>query len=362
MRVVIDGVPIRGTSLGIVVENLLRGWDELDCGDDLHIVTGPDAGLTVPTPVTVHPIRLGDWPFVSRLRAQNVTVPRLCRELNADIMLGVVPATTIGPLPCPRAIIALDLRHELRPEQFSTSARLIRRASYAMGYHQASAIACISERTRHDLLTAHPRLRQRLVRVAPLGTDHVLRWPPKEPGGEFALAFGQWGNKNVDLVIDAWAILHARGETLPLVLVGLPAGAREGVQSKVNGLRLSDVVTVLPWLADQQFHQLFASASLVVFPSDFEGFGLPAAEAMRLGIPVVITPDPALQEVTGGHATVMDGWGPESLVRALPRARALSLAERADATTHASRFTWRRTAADVRETFELCLSGRRPAS
>jgi glycosyltransferase involved in cell wall biosynthesis len=362
MRVVIDGVPIRGTSLGVVVENLLKGWYQLDHDDELHIVVGPEGQVDVPPIVRVHPIHLGRYPTASRLHAQNVTVPGLCRELQADIMLGVTPATTVSRLPCPRAIIALDLRHELRPAQFSTKARVMRRASYAVGYRQAGAIACISERTRQDLLTAHPWLRRRLVRVALLGTDHVLSWPPQEPDGDYALAFGQWGNKNVDLVIDAWSLLHARGEAIPLMLVGLPAGARATVQSKVDGLHLSDVVTVLPWLADQPFHQLFASAGLVVFPSDFEGFGLPAVEAMRLGIPVVITPDPALREVTGGHATVMDGWGPESLARAFPRARALSLPDRDAATAHAAGFTWRSTAADVRETLELCLSGRRPAS
>ena len=70
---------------------------------------------------------------------------------------------------------------------------------------------CISQRTHDDLLAAHPFLRSRRVTVAQLGADHVLAWPPRRPAGpEYALAFGQWGNKNVDLVLDAWAILRSR--------------------------------------------------------------------------------------------------------------------------------------------------------
>ena len=69
-------------------------------------------------------------------------------------------------LPCPRAIIALDLRHEARPQQFTAGRRLLRRVSYGIGYHQADAIACISQRTSDDLLAAHPFLRSRRVTVA----------------------------------------------------------------------------------------------------------------------------------------------------------------------------------------------------
>jgi glycosyltransferase involved in cell wall biosynthesis len=356
MRVVIDGVPIRGTSLAIVVENLLHGWDQLGCDDDIHILVGPHAPLSLPASVTVHRVSLGRMPFAGRLQAQNVRVPQLCRDIRADVMLGVIPATTVGPLPCPRAIIALDLRHELRPEQFSRQARLKRRTSYGVGYRQAAAIVCISERTRQDLLSAHPRLRRRLVRVAPLGADHVLRWPPARSGPQFALAFGQWGNKNVHLVIDAWSLLHARGQSLPLTLIGLPEADRAAVQAKVDRLGLTDVVTVLPWLDAAPFQQQFASASLVVFPSDFEGFGLPAAEAMRLGIPLVVTPDPALLEVTAGRATVMDGWDAESLARAVPRARQKGPEHTSRARTRASEFTWRRTAAEVRETLSTAIA------
>ncbi|HEY5385858.1 MAG TPA: glycosyltransferase, partial [Acidimicrobiales bacterium] len=227
--------------------------------------------------------------------------------------------------------------------------RLLRRVSYGIGYHQADAIACISQRTHDDLLAAHPFLRARRVTVAPLGVDHVLAWPaPQGDGPGYALAFGQWMNKNVDLVLDAWAILHARSEAMPLVVVGLSVEARAAVEAGAAARGIGDLVTLRPWLDDHEFQQQFTSAALVVFPSDYEGFGLPAVEAMRLGIPVVVTPDPALLEVTGGLATVMDGWDAPALARAVPLARQTTAEELRAGVEHASTFTWQRTATDVR--------------
>jgi glycosyltransferase involved in cell wall biosynthesis len=265
-------------------------------------------------------------------------------------MLGVTPATTMAPLPCPRGVIALDIRHELRPAQFSRKTRLQRAVSYRIGYREADAILCISNRTRNDLLAAHPYLRHRRVVAAQLGADHVLSWaPPEEQAAPYALAFGQWGNKNVGLVLNAWALLRRQGaDVLPLVVVGLPADARVETEAAVRARGLGDIVQVRPWLSTAEFQRTFTSASLVVFPSDFEGFGLPALEALRLGIPVVVTPDTALLEVTGGHATVMDGWDAAALATAVPVALSQSDEDLKAGIEHASGFTWKRMASVVR--------------
>jgi glycosyltransferase involved in cell wall biosynthesis len=245
----------------------------------------------------------------------------------------------------------------MRPHQFSYRTRVLRGVSYGLGYRRADAIVTISHRTREDLLRVHPWLRRQTVTVAQLGADHVLQWPHAEAGGPpYALAFGQWGNKNVGLVLDAWAVLRDREEEpLPLVIVGLPEADRARVQADVAARGLSDVVTVQGWLDAGAFQRRFTGASLVVFPSDYEGFGLPALEAMRLGIPVVVTPDPALFEVTGGLATVMDGWDAAALARAVPVARRLSAEDLERGVKHAAEFTWRRTAADVRATLSGCI-------
>jgi glycosyltransferase involved in cell wall biosynthesis len=348
VRIVVNALPVRGTSLGVVTEHLLQGWET---SDDVHVVLRPGVELELPERMTVHPVG------GPRLLAMEREVPHLCRQVGADAMLGVTPATTIGPLPCPRVIISLDVRHEMRPHQFSYRTRLLRAVSYGAGYRRADAIVTISHRTRADLLRLHPWLRRRTVAVAQLGADHVLAWPrPAAADTPYALAFGQWGNKNVGLVLDAWALLQREGsDPPPLVVVGLPEAARVSVQADVASRDLGKLVTVKPWLDPAEFRRQFTGASLVVFPSDYEGFGLPALEAMRLGIPVVVTPDPALLEVTGGLATVMDGWDAAALARAVPVARKQGAADLERGVHHASAFTWRRTASEVRAVLAGCI-------
>jgi len=78
MRVVIDGLPIRGrNSLTVVVEHLLQGWTQLATGDELHIALGRGAQIAVPDGVVVHEVDLGERHYLNRLRAQ-ATVIRAC--------------------------------------------------------------------------------------------------------------------------------------------------------------------------------------------------------------------------------------------------------------------------------------------
>jgi glycosyltransferase involved in cell wall biosynthesis len=350
MRIVIDGLPVQGdNSLSIVAEHLLAGWSELHGVDEIHVVIRSDAQIAIPDEVIVHRVDFGRVPFISRLYSQSVIVPRLCRRLDADILLGVLPATTVTPMKRPRVVIVYDMRYKLRPDQFSAKSLLLRRVSYGIGFRQADALICLSERTRNDLLELYPRLRHKQVRAAHLGADHVDSWPVRRPDEDYAIAFGHFNNKNVDLVLDAWAMMRAWGHAvMPLRLLGLSASGRARVEARIDQLGLGELVSTFHWLPIEQFREQFASSSLVVFPSDFEGFGLPVVEAMRLGIPVVITPDLALLEVTAGYVTVMDGFGPEALVQAVSSA-CRSSADKVDAARrHALGFTWSNFALQVR--------------
>lgn len=354
MRVVVDGLPIRGeNSLSIVSEHLFEGWDALAGTDEVHLVVRAGAVLDVPDSVFVHEVRFGRIAFLSRLRAQSFLVPRLCRSLGADVLLGIIPATTVTPLRCPRAVIAWDFRYRLLPEQFSFKARLVRRISYAIGFRQAKGVACISDRTRQDLLSFYPRLAKVPVNVAHLGADHVDSWPVHPNEQAYAIAFGHFPNKNVELVLLAWKELAEQAgheEALALRVVGVPDSNRAGLEERIEALGLASVVTLHAWLSKETFQEEFASSDVVVFPSDFEGFGLPAVEAMRLGIPLVITPEPALLEITDGNAIVIDGPGPSALARAVATARRATPAAVAAAKEHAATFTWSHFASDVRTT------------
>jgi glycosyltransferase involved in cell wall biosynthesis len=324
MRIVIDAIPVVPFGgYAVTLTGLLQGWDRLETDDEIHVLLAEGVQLGLPDSVEVHRSRVGRPEVARRILVQSGAARRICRAVEADVLLAAIPTTAVTPVGCPKVITVHDLRHELLPEQFSRGRRLLRKLSYGIAYRQAAGVICISERTRADLLRSHPRLRAKPVFTVHWAADHVDTWPRRDRSPDrrdYALAFGHFPNKAVDRVIDAWGILRGRGEARPLVLVGLSGPERERILERLRAAGLDDLITPLPWLDDEQFRARFASAGLIVFPSDFEGFGLPAVEAMRLGIPLVISADQALLEVTGGNATVVADAESESLAQAVSAA------------------------------------------
>ena len=146
--------------------------------------------------------------------------------------------------------------------------------------------------------------------------------------------------KNLQGLIDAWRGLRKNGEKVSLVLVGKP-GVAEIETLEEPGLH------VLGPLDDKETEGLLSGALAFVYPSLYEGFGLPVLEAMKAGAPVVTSEDPAITEVVGGAALQVDVRSREKLTRALVEVTTNSqlrtrLKERGS--RRASQFTWRSTA------------------
>lgn len=334
-----------------MVDHLLRGWTELAPDDRITVLSGPDGPAFTPPPgadvVTLEPKVPGP---AGGLWLRTLGVRRAVRDLHPDALLCGVPASGLVPAPCPRGVILYDLRHELRPHQFSRKERAARAVSWRWSLRHADGIYTISERTADDARRLHPQLADRTV-PAQLGSDHADAWPVREPEEPpYALAFGHFANKNAEAVIDGWAQWCTRPESAGwrLRLVGMGAADRAAAQERVARLGVEDRVELMPWLDDASFVHCFTGARLVVFPSDFEGFGLPAAEALRLGIPVVVSDDAALAEVTGGHAVTAASASAADLADAMAAAMSKTPDELAEGQRFAADFTWRRTASVVR--------------
>jgi glycosyltransferase involved in cell wall biosynthesis len=352
MRVVIDAIPVVPFGgFAVTLEGLLDGWDRLGTDDEVHLLLAQGVEHEVPASIHVHRVPVGKPDFLRRPLVQSRAARKICRSVRADVLLGTVPTTAVIPVGCPKVITVHDLRHELVPEQFSRGRRLLRKLSYGIGYRQAAGLICISERTRSDLLRSRPWLRHKPIFTVPWAADHVDSWPrrPQNPGeARYALAFGHFPNKAVERVIDAWEVLLERGEARPLVFVGLPGSERAQISSRIRAAGLEPFVTPLPWLDRAEFRARFASAGLIVFPSDFEGFGLPAIEAMRLGIPLLISADAALLEVTGGNATVVQEADAVSLADAISVAWATPQRDLDRARSYVGRYSWERVARQTR--------------
>jgi glycosyltransferase involved in cell wall biosynthesis len=186
-----------------------------------------------------------------------------------------------------------------------------------------------------DELAAEYRLPADRVCVTPLGVDAGWsvarrRRPPGLPE-QYVLAVGTFeSRKGLDVLLDAYRTM---GDVPPLVLAG-PAGPD------------SEAVIRTGYLDAESLRDVVAGAALLVFPSRYEGFGLPPLEALAAGTPVVASDLPATREVLGDHAHLVVPGDADALAAAILETLAdpPSGAARQAARDHAAAFTWRRCA------------------
>jgi glycosyltransferase involved in cell wall biosynthesis len=245
------------------------------------------------------------------------------------------------------------------------------------GLRAAARVVCVSEATRHELLAfgvvepirvavvpngVHPSCRTRPDPIADREAERILG--PADPASAHLLHVGSTlPRKRIDVLLDAMFSLRAGARDVRLIRVGAPFTDAQARQ--VRRLGLEESVTVLPFVDRRLLAALYRRAALVLQPSEREGFGLPVAEAMACGTPVVASAVPAMIEVGGDAATycpVADVAAWDATVGRLLDERA-SEPERwqqrcAAGVAQARRFSWREHARQMSELYQTVLSHR----
>lgn len=346
MKILVDAMAAEFGGIRTYVEHLLGHWSDHHPEDELHVII--PVGSSLPTVGHVrHELRVRRPRMIGRPWAQTRHLRRLARLVDADAVLVTAPTTTVLRAGPPMVIVILDLRHELRPEQFSRKTKLLRRISYGRSYRLADGFLSISQRSLDDLHELHSELRATPSAVVYLGADHVQSWPDPTRSGP-SITFAHHSNKNLDLIIDGWSELHERGAVVPPLLVLGVGSARERVAALIASRGLSTYVTLAPFLPEAEFKQAMTDAEMIIFPSDFEGFGLPVVEGMQLSKAVVIGPERATTEIGGGHAFVMADWSPRALADAVLEARGMTDEARENARMWGLEFSWEQTVRGTR--------------
>jgi glycosyltransferase involved in cell wall biosynthesis len=240
-----------------------------------------------------------------------------------------------------------DLLHLDRPELFSRPVRATRAVAYDRAARRADAVVVVSDfvRTRAiERLGLDPAR----AHTVPHGVDHG-RFRPGVEQREPILVYPArpWPHKNHAKLFEAFSLLRARRPELRLVLTGGGHGrapASEGVE--VPGL-----------VPDDELATLYRRASCLVFPSLYEGFGLPLLEAMACGCPVAAAGTTAIPEVCGDAAVLFDPHDPEAIAAGVEQAldRAEELRELGLA--RAALFTWEASARRHDEIYAAVAGG-----
>jgi glycosyltransferase involved in cell wall biosynthesis len=225
--------------------------------------------------------------------------------------------------------------------------------------------------TIHDLIyarfpEAHTGIRDRgmklLVPAAARHSDRVIvdSHSTRELGERHVLLSlsAKRPHKNLLALIGALARIPAHGRPL-LVLPGYPTAHEHELRERALSLGVMEDLRFPAWVSPEELEGLWAVAEAFVFPSLYEGFGLPVLEAMARGVPVACSDSSSLPEVAGEAALLFDPRSEEAIAQALERLlgderlrerlRALGLAR-------AGQFTWERTARLTLETYARALA------
>jgi glycosyltransferase involved in cell wall biosynthesis len=238
------------------------------------------------------------------------------------------PLRTRGRLVVTVHDVALFRHPDAFPRWHRVSGRLALRA----GVRSADAVIAVSEFTRSELERVLGVPRER-VRVVPNGVDPVFAPEGPAAGGDYVLAVGTLEpRKNLAVAVEAAALA--------------------GVELRVVGARGWGGVEAPGWVgrpADDELAALLRGARCLVFPSLYEGFGLPVLEAMACGTPVVTARGGATEEVAEGAAVLVDARDPAAVAAGIETAR-LRRDELVPAGLERARaFTWTRAADRVEE-------------
>lgn len=259
----------------------------------------PRAGLhAVPWDPSAHPAA-DIW--------EHAWLPRRLRRLRVDLFIAPAYHMPLGPLRARRLFVIYDLVPFRFPETIRRRFALYLRALIRLGARRADAVIAISATVRDELAIALGLDRGR-IRVIPPGWEHLAAEPAR-PAGDvlarhgltpgFVLAVGTLEpRKNLAFVVRAHARLGAGAP--PLVLAGAPGPHREAVEAAARASPAT--VRILDYVDAADLPALYRSAGALAFPSLYEGFGIPLLEAMRCGLPAVVSAIPIFAEVAGDAA------------------------------------------------------------
>ena len=244
----------------------------------------------------------------SRLAAMGLAAarpsPLRARLAAADVVH--YPLTIALPTVTQPSIVTLhDLQHLDLPKLFPQSERWFRAVAWHRSLQRADRVIAISEFVRRRAIELLG-LEEERVRVVPLGLDHELLRPGGDREPFLYYPARRWPHKNHERLFAAFAELRRARPGLRLVLTG--GGDFGDPPAGVEARGLVPYAEVV---------RLLQTASVLVFPSLYEGFGLPPLEAMACGCPVACSNAGALPEVVGDAALLFDPRDPHAIAAAV---------------------------------------------
>jgi glycosyltransferase involved in cell wall biosynthesis len=246
-----------------------------------------------------------------------------------------------------------DVSYHMHPEWYPYRRDALRRFFYRQSAHAASRILTVSHFSAGEIVRAYGIDPTRIA-VAPLGVTpelmgHAHGSLPDGVRPPFVLHVGDiHARRNLPVALAAVCALWRRGgPQISLVLAGVDRGVGDELRALAQREQAPDALVLTGPVSETQLQALYIGAVALVYPSRYEGFGLPLIEAMAAGLPVLGAQAASIPEVVGEAGVLLDPLEPDAWADAIRRvATDVAFADqlRAQGRARAALFTWARTA------------------
>jgi glycosyltransferase involved in cell wall biosynthesis len=338
----------------IYLRELMKGLARLEAASDTEneyfVFTNFETGADlVPKQANFHwkPQAIHARNRPARILWEQIVLPLEASRYRLDVMFN--PGFT-APILAPGACVTVfhDLQHKRHPEYFRWFDLPFWRLLLWASARRSRTIIAVSEATREDLYRFYPFVRGR-VKVISHGVDDAFftldRSRPSPAQGPYVLCVSTLHpHKNLERLIRAYA---GKPRDFKLVIAGMRGFHSVALEELIAELGCCDSVQLTGWIPRDDLMQLYARAHAFIYPSTFEGFGMPVLEAMAAGVPVACSGIPSLREVAGDAALFFDPSDEDAIASALDRVTSDALLRNELSRSGPARargFTWDRAA------------------
>jgi glycosyltransferase involved in cell wall biosynthesis len=343
----------------IYLRQLLGALAKIDGRNEYLVFTNRETGrdlvpesagfrqLTQPVQAEIRPLRI--------LYEQS-SLPSIIDREHVDLVFN--PGfTSPKSVSVPAVTVFHDLQHIHHPEYFRKRELPFWNLLLAQSVRLSAKIIAVSETTRRDVLEHYDIPDEKVVAI-PHGVEETFFRLQRQPDTDhpFLLCVATIDpNKNLEKLIRVYSGLRGEFQNLRLVLAGRRGAQTAKVEAIIDDLGLRSWVRITGWIGQSELFSLYERATAFVYPSMFEGFGLPVLEAMAAGVPLACSRIDPLIEVAGDAGFFFDPESDQEMAQAIwrlltePEERARQI-ERGR--LRASGFTWEESARKTLAVFE----------
>jgi glycosyltransferase involved in cell wall biosynthesis len=362
MRVAIDTRKLHDFGIGTYIRNLLRHLARIDQETEyILLCRDEDLGVAAQLGPNFRSVR---EPSPNYSLREQIHVPWVLRRERPDVFHAphyILPAA----VSCRSVVTIHDCIHLMFPQYLPNRAAYgFARASMWTAARRSDRILTVSEASKRDILQLFNVPPEKVVVVYNAIDERFGVTPSRERVAEvreryqldhkFVLYVGNIKpHKNLVRLIEAFSQLRRTRDDLKLLIIGDEISKLPALRRAVHSHKLHKHVRFLGYLNDDTLGVLYRLASVFVFPSLYEGFGLPPLEAMASGTPVVTSNVSSLPEVTGDAAILIDPYEVDSIADGMRRVlddQALAAQLRERGLRRAREFSWTRS---VERTLEV---------